>query len=205
MTPNTPTTNTNPRPPGAAHHVCPWWLGYVLASPIRRLFESPERLLAPFVRTGMTVVEPGCGMGYFSIPLARIVGPTGRVVCVDLQEKMIEGLRRRARRAGVADRIEARTCSGDGLGLAEIRGAADLAVAIHVLHEVADQGQLLAEMSEALKPGGTCLVLEPRGHVTDAEFARTLALAERAGLHQGSTPAARRSLFAVLVKKVEAR
>ncbi|MBP1636751.1 MAG: Methyltransferase type 11, partial [Acidobacteria bacterium] len=111
-------------------------LGYVLASPIRRLIEPPERLLASVVKPGMTVVEPGCGMGYFSLPLARLVGLPGKVVCVDLQERMIGGLLRRARRAGLADRIVARVCSADDLGLAAFSGSADLALAIHMVHEV---------------------------------------------------------------------
>jgi len=71
--------------------VCPWWLGYLLASPIRRLLHNPTRILTPFVRPGMTVLEPGPGMGYFTLELARLVGTSGRVVAVDVQPKMIGG------------------------------------------------------------------------------------------------------------------
>ncbi|HEY3382654.1 MAG TPA: class I SAM-dependent methyltransferase [Vicinamibacterales bacterium] len=187
-------------PSDAARHVCPWWLGYALASPIRRLFESPERLLGPYVRPGMTIVEPGCAMGYFSVPMARMVGAEGRVVCVDLQQKMIDGLLRRARRAGVADRISARVCAGDDLGLATFRGAADLVVAIHMIHEVPDRQRLLQQLSDTLRPGGTLLVLEPRGHVPVDDFARTLAMAEQAGLKPTGASPSGRSRGAVLVK-----
>ena len=76
----------------AEHRVCPWWVGYILASPIRKLMHNPARILAPFVRTGMTVFEPGPGMGFFTFELARLVGPTGRVSAVDVQPKMIEAL-----------------------------------------------------------------------------------------------------------------
>ena len=76
------------------HRVCPWWLGYVLVSPLRRLLEPPGKVLGPHVQPGMTVVEPGCGMGNFTLPLARMVGPSGKVICVDLQPKMIAALRR---------------------------------------------------------------------------------------------------------------
>jgi SAM-dependent methyltransferase len=70
-----------------SHRVCPWWLGYLLASPIRRLLQGdPEKILAPFVREGMTVLEPGPGMGFFTLPLARRVGPMGRVVAVGLTD-----------------------------------------------------------------------------------------------------------------------
>jgi hypothetical protein len=49
-----------------AHGVCPWWLGYLLASPLRRLMMDPRKLLAPYVHEGMTVLEPAPGMGFFA-------------------------------------------------------------------------------------------------------------------------------------------
>lgn len=180
------------------HGVCPWWLGYALASPLRRLIESPERLLGPYVQAGMTVVEPGCGMGYFTIPVARMIGPGGKVICVDLQEKMIAGLRRRARRAGVADRLTASVCSPTDLGLHAFHGAADLALAIHMVHEVPDQRGLLAQLHDVLRPGGSLLILEPRGHVSAEAFERTLALARSIGFEATNQPVARRGPAALL-------
>ncbi len=55
-------------------HTCPWWFGYLLLNPIRRVAQRPSRILEPFVREGMLVVEPGCGMGFFTLDLIRIVG-----------------------------------------------------------------------------------------------------------------------------------
>src|ERR1051325_6297489 len=83
------------------HSVCPWWLGYLLASPIRRLWHNPAGVLTRYVRPGMTVLEPGPGMGYFTMELARRVGESGRVIAVDLQPEMLTGLRRRAAKAGL--------------------------------------------------------------------------------------------------------
>ena len=65
-----------------ANRVCPHWVGYLLINPLRNLFENPNKILGPFVQEGMTVLEPGCGMGYFTLPLARMVGPKGRIVAV---------------------------------------------------------------------------------------------------------------------------
>jgi ubiquinone/menaquinone biosynthesis C-methylase UbiE len=164
------------------------------------MIESPERLLAPWVRPGMTVVEPGCGMGFFTLPLARLVGPSGRVVCVDLQPRMIDGLRRRARRAGLLSRIHASVCTEDDAALGAFEGAADLAVAIHMLHEVPDASRFLAQLQAVLRSGGVLLVLEPKGHVSPDDFAGTLALAEAAGLvNTGRIPDGR-GLGAILVK-----
>jgi len=161
--------------------VCPWFLGSLLANPLRKLFDSPERLLAPFVRPAMTVLEPGCGMGFFSLPLARMVGPDGRVLCVDLQEEMLNGLRKRARRAGLADRIETISCSSDDLGIDRWLGQVDLAVVIYMLHEVPDGPALLRQLYAALRPGGRLLILEPKGHVSPAQFASARDAARAAG------------------------
>src|SRR5512133_3839237 len=122
-------------------HVCPWWLGYLLVSPLRRLVHDPAALLAPLVREGMTVLEPGPGMGFFTLEAARRVGPRGRVVAVDLQPRMLAALRRRAERAGLADRIEAREARPDALGVEDLAGTVDLVLALLVVHELPDEGR----------------------------------------------------------------
>jgi 2-polyprenyl-3-methyl-5-hydroxy-6-metoxy-1,4-benzoquinol methylase len=160
-----------PAPP-APHpcHVCPWWLGGLLASPLRRLVERPERVLEPHIREGMAVVEPGSGMGYYSLPIARADGPGGRVLCLDLQPRMLQGLVRRARRAGLADRIETAASTSGDLGLRDRPGCADLAVVVHMLHEVPDPTSFLGQIRDALRPGGRMIVREPPGHVSGPAF-----------------------------------
>ncbi len=187
-------------PPARSGHVCPWWLGPLLASPLRRLIESPEQLLGPHVKPGMTVLEPGCGMGFFTLPLARLVGPAGKVICVDVQPRMIDGLRRRARRAGLLDRIESSVCVADDLGLEKWQERVDQAIAINTVHETGDAARFLEQIAAALRPGGTLLLVEPRGHVSREAFATTLAAAERVGLSEKDRPATRRKLAALLVK-----
>lgn len=181
-----------------SHRVCPWWLGWLLASPIRKLFQDPARILAPHVREGMTVLEPGPGMGFFTLELARRVGPRGRVVAIDIQEQMLAGLLRRARRAGLADRVEARLASGSSLGIDDLAGKVDLAIAFAMVHELPDAGRFFADLRRAMAPGGAVLLAEPSGHVSAADFEATLATAERAGFRRRPGPAIARSLTAVL-------
>jgi tRNA A58 N-methylase Trm61 len=183
-----------------AHRVCPWYLGYVLASPVRRLVENPEKLLRPVVRAGMTVLEPGSGMGFFSLPVARLVGPGGRVICVDLQQKMIDGLRRRARRAGLLDRIETAVCAPDDLGVGPWTGQIDLALAIHVVHEIPDPARFLRQVHDALRAGGALGIVEPKGHVTVPQFEATVAMAEAAGFTAGPAPSEFGRLAALLTR-----
>lgn len=121
-------------------------------------------------------------MGFFTLPLARLVGAGGRVVCVDIQEKMLSALKRRARRAGLADRIEARVCDTDSLGVADLVLTIDFVLAFAVVHEARNADRLFKEIQSALKPRGRVLVAEPRGHVSERAFRKTLSVAEHDGL-----------------------
>lgn len=181
-----------------AERVCPWWVGYLLASPVRRWFEKPEEVLGPHLARGATALDVGCAMGFFSLPLAELVGPGGRVICVDLQERMIRSLRKRAARAGLSDRIEARTCSARSLGISDLEGEVDFALAYAVVHEVRDPERFLAEIAATLAPGGRLLIAEPRGHVSEEALERTAATARSTGLSLVDRPAIRRSRTALL-------
>jgi ubiquinone/menaquinone biosynthesis C-methylase UbiE len=146
----------------------------------------------------MTVLEPGPGMGFFTLELARMVGPRGRVVVVDIQQKMLDTLAGRAKRAGVQDRIEARLVSGGGMGADDLAGKVDFILAFYMVHELPDREGFLAESRRALKPGGKMLLSEPVGHVTEKDFQETLDLALKAGFTIDSRPVIRRSRSAVL-------
>ena len=119
-----------------AHRVCPWWIGYLLASPLRRLGQDPARILSPYVRQGMTVLEPGPGMGFFTLELARLVGATGRVVAVDIQPRMLARLKRRAAKAGLLPRLDIRLAQPDSMGLTDMKSAVDFVLAFAMVHEM---------------------------------------------------------------------
>jgi ubiquinone/menaquinone biosynthesis C-methylase UbiE len=180
--------------------VCPYWVGYILASPLRRLFHNPERILASLVGNKMTVLEVGPGMGYFTLPIARMVGPGGQVVCVDLQEKMLQALRKRAGAAGLSDRIVARACQPSSLGVEDFAGRIDFVLAFAVVHELPDTSHFFVEVSGALKPAGRCLVAEPKGHVSPQEFEAMLAAAAQTGLRVMQRPDIVRCRAALLTK-----
>ena len=184
-----------------AHRVCPWWIGYLLASPIRRwISDDPESLLKPYVRPGMIVLEPGPGMGYFTLPMARMVGASGRVIAVDIQPKMLAGLSRRARRAGLLDGIETRLAQPDRLGVDDLRGRVDFALVFAVVHEMPSPAAFFGEAAAALKTGGLLLFAEPAGHVKPQDFESELEAARAAGLVEVNRPSIRRSIAAVLRK-----
>ncbi|MCG8400346.1 MAG: class I SAM-dependent methyltransferase, partial [Firmicutes bacterium] len=141
-----------------AHDVCPWWMGYFLLNPLRRFINNPGQTLGRHVSPAMNVMDIGCAMGFFSLPLAKLVGKDGKVVCIDLQERMISTLIKRAKKAGLHDRIEARVCTSNSLGIEDIKEKMDFTLAFAVVHEVDDKKRFFAEIYSAMKPGAKLLI-----------------------------------------------
>jgi ubiquinone/menaquinone biosynthesis C-methylase UbiE len=181
-----------------AHHVCPWWLGYVLINPLRRLWQNPRKILAPFVREGMTVLEPGPGMGFFTLELARLVGASGRVIALDVQPEMLDRLKRRLAKAGLLERVNIRLILPDSMGLTDLTSSVGFALAFAVVHEMPSAKSFFSELSQCLKRGGCLLLAEPKGHVKEGHFDAELQVANQAGLVVVDRPYIRRSLTALL-------
>lgn len=183
-----------------AEHVCPYFAGYFLANRLRRLLHHPHRILAPYVQPGMVVLDVGSAMGFFSLPMAQMVGPEGRVVCVDVQPKMLEVLRRRATQEGLAGRIETHVSTENSIGLHGWDNRFDFALAFMMLHEVGDPANFLREIYQMLKPGAPLLLTEPTGHVSRADFDHTVAHAQEEGFVIAHHPRIRLA-YAVLLTK----
>lgn len=176
-------------------HVCPWWGGYFLDNRFRRWLHRPERILAPYVVQGMTVMDFGCGMGLFSLAAAELVGAAGRVIAVDLQQRMLDVLGRRAAKAGVLQRIHLHRSEPDRIGLQE---PCDLVLAFWSAHEVPQLAQLFTDIRACLRPEGRFLLAEPVGHVGPKAFRAMLSLADQLGFQCRESPRIRWSRAAVL-------
>jgi SAM-dependent methyltransferase len=139
-------------------------------------------------------------MGYFTLELARLVGPSGRVITVDVQPRMIERLKRRASKAKLSDRIDARIVSAESMGIADLRNAVDFTFAFAVVHEFPDAGRFFAEAAAASKPGAALLLVEPEGHVKLSTFESELQAATEARFDVVGRPVIRSSHAALLRK-----
>ncbi|MFC1791508.1 class I SAM-dependent methyltransferase, partial [Gemmatimonadota bacterium] len=169
-------------------HTCPWWFGYTFDNPIRGFLHDPADVLCGLVKEGDTVADVGCGGGHFSLGLAKIVGEQGRVIALDVQQRMLQRARSRAKRQGLDRVIDFRLCKPDGLGLDE---SLDFVLAFWMAHEVPDKRAFFSEIRSALKPSGRLFVAEPKVHVSAARFEKTVEIARESGFETVSQPRVR--------------
>jgi ubiquinone/menaquinone biosynthesis C-methylase UbiE len=179
--------------------VCPWWLGYVLLIPLRKFGHNPDKILGQHIKNGMNVLDFGCAMGYFSLPLARMVGNNGNVYCVDIQDKMLLKLQQRAKKAGV-DGIIKPLLVGKSYNSSELESKIDFALIFYVVHEVPDKVKLFTDLYTMMKPGGKILFVEPKGHVSPEKFEESLQIAIAAGLKVSDEKPVSKGFSAFLIK-----
>ena len=179
-------------------HICPWWFSYTFDNPLRHFFHNPEKIFRSYVTEGMTVLDIGCGMGFFSIGLAKVVGSGGGVIAADVQQKMLNALEKRAEKAGVLNRIRIHRCQSNKLG---VEGPVDFILAFWMLHEVPDINLFFHQARSCLRPNGKILIAEPKVHVSSKRFREILVSAQKSGLKQYGSPCIRFSRSAIFEKE----
>lgn len=159
--------------------VCPVELAGSLDNWYRRILQNPRKILAPYIREGMTVLDIGCGPGFFSIEIAKMVGEKGRVISADLQEGMLEKLRNKIKNTELEKRIKLVKCDENQTNVSD---KVDFILSFYVIHEIQDKNSFFKEMRTILNPNGLFLIVEPKFfHVSKKEFADTIKLAENNG------------------------
>jgi ubiquinone/menaquinone biosynthesis C-methylase UbiE len=148
-------------------HVCPWWLAYTFDNRIRKKFQDPDKIFKSYIQKGMTLLDIGCGMGYFSIAMAKLTGNKGKVIALDIQEKMLEIMKKRAARSGVINNIIPFIAKENDLG---VKIKADFALSFWMVHEVPDKKRLLKQVYNILKAKGKYLIVEPKFHTGKKYF-----------------------------------
>ena len=170
----------------AARSVCPAEHAGWLSTPLRRLVTAPKRLLRGLVGPGDTAVDLGCGPGFFTLPLAEMVGSGGSVIAVDLQKAMLDKVKSRAEHKSLEARIRLHQCTADSLDLDG--ECADFALAFWMVHEVPDAPRFFHDVHHVLRVGARLLLVEPKGHVNGDDFERTVSLAVAAGQRRLTRP-----------------
>ena len=179
------------------NRICPVERAGSLDNTFRRWLQNPRTILRPYIDEGMTVLDLGCGPGFFTIDIAQMVGKSGRVIASDLQAGMLQKLKNKMQGTELEKRITLHTSEHNRIGIAE---QVDFVLAFYIVHEVPNQGELFQEIGAILKPSGHVLMVEPPFHVSKTAFAETIRIARSAGF----TPTDRPKVFlskAVILRK----
>jgi ubiquinone/menaquinone biosynthesis C-methylase UbiE len=126
----------------------------------------------------MTVLDIGCGPGFFSVDLAHMVGRSGRVIASDLQEGMLQKLKDKIQGTELEERITLHQCEADKVGLSV---TVDFVLAFYMVHEVPSPKKFFEEIKSILKPDGQMLIVEPPFRVSKRAFEETIRKARDAG------------------------
>lgn len=146
----------------------------------------------------MHVADIGCGMGYFSIAMAKMTGPEGKVTACDIQEKMLSVMLRRAEKAGVKNRIFPHLVTDHSR--MNLPRQVDFVLAFWMVHETPDASAFFREMAETMKPGGKLFAAEPWMHVGKKEFEKMVETARENGFTLLETPGVFLSRAAVFAR-----
>lgn len=87
-------------------HLHPVEKAGALESRFRLLLQNPEKILRNYIYPGMTVLDLGCGTGYFTLEIAKLVGNKGMVVACDVQKGMLDILKRKLQNSEFRERIQ---------------------------------------------------------------------------------------------------
>jgi len=159
--------------------ICPAGAAGMLDNSFRKLFHNPQKILKPYIKAGMTVLDVGCGPGFFSIEIAKMLDGSGKVIAADIQEKMLAKVRKKINGTNLEQSVELHKSDLENVGVAE---TVDFVLAFWMFHEVRNQEKFLADLISILKPSGFIFIVEPKIHVTKKEFGRIIDKTKASGL-----------------------
>lgn len=178
------------------NRVCPVELASSLDNKFRRWLQNPRTILELFVHEGMTVLDIGCGPGFFSVEMAILAGETGHVLSADLQEGMLAKLRQKIKGTNLEPRVTTILCQPDNINVSE---KVDFILAFYMVHEVPDKAAFFNQLRVIMNKNGKFLIVEPKlFHVSRKDFESTLAIAKNAGFTINQGPKLLLSWSAVL-------
>ena len=178
-------------------HIFPVKRAGMLDSKIRRFLQSPKKIIGAYIKEGMSVLDMGCGPGFFTLDMAKMVGESGKVIASDLQEGMLEIVRDKIKGTELENKIILHKCKKDKIAISE---SVDFALLFHIVHEVPDEKMLFEELASISKPNAKVFIAEPSFHISKAQFEETINKAYKAGFRVIKRPKIFFSKVALLEK-----
>ena len=179
-------------------HICRVERAGALDNALRRWIQNPRKILQPFIKEGMTILDVGCGPGFFSVEIAKLLNGSGKVIAADVQDGMLEIIRKKISDTALEQTVELHKSDFERIGVVE---KVDFILAFYMIHEVRNQEMFFEELISILKPNGLILIVEPKFHVSKTKFRTMIDKLETSGFTIVDSPQVRFSRTIALTKK----
>jgi len=165
--------------------VCPVSRTRWLDARFRKWIHNPKKIVNGYLKDNMVILDVGCGSGFFTVELAKMINGSGKVIAADLQTGMLEKVKQKIQDTELESKIQLHKCGKNKIGVTE---KTDLVLAFYMVHEVPDQTRFFNEIRSILKPDGILIVVEPKFHVSEIEFEATVKKATTLGFKTVKRP-----------------
>ena len=149
-----------------------------LDSRFRQFFQNPRKILKKYVRPGMTVLDLGCGTGYFTLEIARLLNNNGKVIAADVQKGMLDILKQELENCELKHLIEIQNSQEHSLGLSE---KVDFILAFYSFHEMRYIENIISDLTRIVKSETKILISEQKLHVSKNTFNEIISKMENNG------------------------
>ncbi len=159
-------------------HLHPLEKASALDSRLRLFLQNPRKILKNYIRSGMTVLDLGCGTGYFTLEIAKLLDNNGKVIASDVQNGMLEILQRKLQNNILQRQIEIHRSEENSLCLTE---QVDFILAFYSFHEMKNIDSIICDLTRVVKPETMILISEQKFHVSRNTFTRIIQKMENNG------------------------
>ena len=166
-------------------HLCPAWGAIGLDNLFRKWTQNPQKILKPYIKAGMTVLDVGCGPGFFSVEIAKMLHGAGKVIAADVQEAMLDKIRKKIEGTDFEQTVHLHKSDFESIGIVE---KVDFVLAFWMVHEVRNQKRFLNELTDMLSHNGMIFIVEPKLHVSKTKFDAVVELIKESGFSIAGRP-----------------
>jgi len=165
--------------------VCPVEAAGGLDNSFRKLVQNPQKLLKPFISPNSNVLDLGCGPGFFSVEIAKMLKGNSKVIAADLQQGMLDIVKKKVVGTELENKISLHKCLENSINL---NAKVDFVLAFYMVHEVPDKENLFKELKSILNSNSSVLIVEPKFHVSKQNFNDMLEIAKCHGFRIKEKP-----------------
>lgn len=159
-------------------HLHPVEKASALESRLRLFLQNPRKIVGKYIRSGMIVLDLGCGTGYFTLEIAKLLNNNGKVVASDVQSGMLAILRQKLRNSELSSQIEIHKSESNTLRLSD---KFDFILAFYSFHEMSNIDSIISELTGIVKPETKILISEQLFHVSKKIFDAIIKKMENSG------------------------